>query len=827
MAQFSWECVGPAPVDRPAITNVQIVDLDGTGTPVVVVCDAQLQAVLAYRRQEDGSWQEQTLGEHLLAPAHATVVDIDQDGDNDVVVSVMGNLYPDDDVVGSLVLLENDGGKFTPRVLLNDVRRVVDAQPGDFDGDGDIDLAVAVFGYLRGQILWLENLGDGSFRDHQLHSAAGTIHVPVADFDGDGNLDIVAIVSQNDEEIWAFENVGNGTFRPRQLWMSINYDLGSAGLVATDLDGDGDMDLLLPVGDNLEDSYSVPQPYHGCLWLENQGNWNFVAHRIAEFPGAYAAAAADLDADGDVDVALVSMVNRWDDPAAPSLVWLDNDGRQNFTLRSIASDPIMLVTVASGDVNQDGYVDLVAGGLHMYRPFERLGRVSCWLGGPARPSEPPTGLTAAGDKSSPHDVPAEPNWTRVDALTRRELAELYRRTLAQAADGQAHSKTWLELGQALYAFGFFDSAGQCFQKSAVLDPQSSLPRFLLGASLARCGLIPEAVDEFHQALPHAVEPQQSWIWHEIACCWLRLEDARQAEEALVKSGPLPHALAQLVQLRLRAGRIEEAVTPMNELARREPRAIEMFLLNARLAEALGDERLARQSRDRAEYGAHTLPLDPITAMMNDVRKKYGSPRLTSEARGHIAAQRWDAAAAVLTNMATEHAENEVLTLLAGVEFERRRPQRAIELLEAQMDTHGRVPTAMLLLGDAYELAGDLESALQWWESTAELRSSPSLHRRLARAYESQGRIADGRRQRALALEVRGIGQLRHGNPRDAANSLQEATGVDPALPRAWFYLGECRRVLGDASQARAAYGETLNLVPYHGRARAMLKELPE
>ena len=102
---FKLEQVGPEFHFRPTITNVQIVDLDGDGPPEIIACDAQRQAVFAYRRMPDGNWREQLLGDGLIAPAHATVVDLDGDGDRDVVVSVMGNRFPDDDGVGNLVLL--------------------------------------------------------------------------------------------------------------------------------------------------------------------------------------------------------------------------------------------------------------------------------------------------------------------------------------------------------------------------------------------------------------------------------------------------------------------------------------------------------------------------------------------------------------------------------------------------------------------------------------------------------------------------------------------------------------------------------------------------
>ena len=146
----------------------------------------------------------------------------------------------------------------------------------------------------------------------------------------------------------------------------------------TDLDGDGDPDLLWPLGDNLEYHYTYPQPYHGCIWLENVGDWKFVSHRIASFGGAYAAAAGDLDADGDQDVVLVSLFNDWHKPGHASIVWLENDGQQNFSIWQIAEKPTHLVTVACGDLDNDGRDDIVAGGLHVTSPYTNLGRITKW-----------------------------------------------------------------------------------------------------------------------------------------------------------------------------------------------------------------------------------------------------------------------------------------------------------------------------------------------------------------------------------------------------------------------------------------------------------------
>jgi hypothetical protein len=222
-------------------------------------------------------------------------------------------------------------------------------------------------------------VGGLEFREHELLNAPGAIHVPVGDFDADGDLDIVAIVTQDEEELWGFENQGDGTFVAKRLWMTLNLDLGGAGLVAADLDGDGDLDLVLPAGDNLEDFDAYPQPYHGCYWLENKGNWDFQVRRISDLGGTYAAAVGDLDGDGDQDVALVSLTNDWLQPGNASIVWLENDGKQNFTPWQIGSRPLHLVTVALGDLTGNGRLDIVAGSLNVRRPHRHVGRISAWF----------------------------------------------------------------------------------------------------------------------------------------------------------------------------------------------------------------------------------------------------------------------------------------------------------------------------------------------------------------------------------------------------------------------------------------------------------------
>jgi hypothetical protein len=112
--------------------------------------------------------------------------------------------------------------------------------------------------------------------------------------------------------------------------------------------------------------------------LENRGGLDFDYHRVGDFPGAFSATAVDPDRDGDLDILVLSMFNQWDDPNAPSMAWFENDGSMQFTMRDLASTPTHLLALGHGDMDGDGWVDFVTGGMHAYPPYDRMSRITLW-----------------------------------------------------------------------------------------------------------------------------------------------------------------------------------------------------------------------------------------------------------------------------------------------------------------------------------------------------------------------------------------------------------------------------------------------------------------
>lgn len=358
------------------VTNVAWIDLGLESTPgkALVYCDIGTGSVNAYwpDKPDVGIKRLAT----LLQPVHTEPCDLNQDGLQDLLVADIGEFNADDSDLGRVVWLERqkDSEKFKPHVLIDELSRTSDARAGDFDGDGDVDVLVANFGWRNsGNTLMLVNQGAGDdgkpkFEPREIDDRHGPVHLPVVDFDGDGDLDFISLISQEHERVELFRNDGTGHFKNELIWAAPDPAYGSSGIELADMDGDDDLDVLYTNGDSFDRG---PKPFHSVQWLENNDTLPMQRHEICVMPGVLNATAGDFDFDGDMDVVAVGLLGQevsrpWVEKGASPIVMLTQDANGDFTPSRLQGRLHDHLSVVKGDFNGDEKLDFAIG--NFFRP---------------------------------------------------------------------------------------------------------------------------------------------------------------------------------------------------------------------------------------------------------------------------------------------------------------------------------------------------------------------------------------------------------------------------------------------------------------------------
>jgi hypothetical protein len=234
---------------------------------------------------------------------------------------------------------------------------------GDIDGDGDLDLLVANYG--SGTVSVRLNGGDATGSSTGIFSGSQNVvvgnspySVILADVDGDGDLDLLA-ANQNSNTVSIRLNGGNaagtntGVFSNGQ-----NVAVGDQPnlVVAGDIDGDGDLDLLTS---NYYDNTVSVRLNGGNNQGTNTGVFAApaVSPEVAVGYGPTSLLLGDIDGDGDLDLAVPNQSN--------TVSIRLNGGNATGTNTGIFSGSQEVAVgnnplgAALGDVDGDGDLDVV------------------------------------------------------------------------------------------------------------------------------------------------------------------------------------------------------------------------------------------------------------------------------------------------------------------------------------------------------------------------------------------------------------------------------------------------------------------------------------
>jgi len=292
-------------------------------------------------------------------PTPVAPVEIKWNRDGSFELLSMGLMDPANDSLGVLASYSKIQDTWTARPIREGLPRSVHVEFADWNGDGKEDHLICDFGNHLGKLsLYLSNsLG---FEETILKSDPGARRTIAVDFDQDGDMDILALMTQAKEAVLLFENQGSGQFREKTL-LAFQPAFGSSDFRYQDVTGDGVPDLILVNGDNADLSQTLKN-FHGIRVFENDGSGSFKESWFYPIHGASGLEVGDFDEDGKTDLIVIAFFPDHSQAPKQNLIYFKQISTRQFEPFVLGSSPdLHFLTIAKGDLDLDGDVDLVVG----------------------------------------------------------------------------------------------------------------------------------------------------------------------------------------------------------------------------------------------------------------------------------------------------------------------------------------------------------------------------------------------------------------------------------------------------------------------------------